>query len=347
MSLTFNQRMTGFSLVEIMVGMVIGLLGFLVIMQVFSFSESRNKTTIAGDDAQNGGAIALYGLQRDIRISGFGITAPSIIGCNLALPGGWTLNSLAPVTINHASIPAGDPNTDTLLIVYGNANSTAEGDVITAQPGGAIYTVQTPTSFNANDSVISQAQARPTPCNLTLNRVVSADVGSGNVTLATPLPGMSNGILFNLGSSPKMLAYAVRNATLTACDYLANDCSLAASVGNSSIWVPIASNIVSLRADYGHDAAGPMDSIVTTYNRMTPTTDCGWLRAPAIRIALVSRSNQRDGSAVTATAPTWSGSAAAPIDLSANSSWQNFRYKTFETLVAIRNLTWQGAASGC
>jgi len=327
--------------------MVIGLLGFLVIMQVFSFSETRNKATIAGDDAQNGGAIALYGLQRDIRVSGFGITASTIIGCNLVLPGGWTLNSLAPVTINHASIPAGDPNTDTLLIAYGNSNSTAEGDVITAQPGGAVYTVQTPTSFKANDSVITQAQARPTPCNLTLNSVDNADAGSGNVTLIIPVAGMSNGTLFNLGPSPKVQAYAIRNSTLTACDYLANDCSLGANIGNNAIWVPIASNIVSLRADYGHDAAGPMDSIVTVYNRTTPTTDCGWLRAPAIRIALVSRSNQRDGSAVTVTAPTWSGSATAPIILSGNANWQSYRYKTFETLIPIRNLTWQGATSGC
>lgn len=341
------KRASGFSLVEIMVGMVIGLLGFLVIMQVFSFSETRNKTTIAGDDAQNGGAIALYGLQRDIRVSGYGITATPIIGCNVVLPGGWTLSSMAPVTINHASIPAGDANTDTLLVVYGNGNSTAEGDLITAQPGGAVYTVQTPTSFNANDRVIIQAQARPSPCNLALNNVVSVDSSSGNVTLATAVAGMSNGTLFNLGQAPKVLAYAVRSNSLTVCDYMVNDCSLAANIGNSAIWVPIASNIVSLRVDYGHDATGPMDGVVSVYNRTTPTTDCGWMRAAAIRIALVARSNQKDASAVTTVAPVWAGSATAAIDLSADANWQNYRYKPFETLVPIRNLSWQGTASGC
>jgi len=341
MNIVIQNKASGFSLVEIMVGMVIGLLGFLVILQVFSMSESRNRTTIAGDDAQNGGAIALYGVERDIRVSGFGITASNILGCNMVLPGGWTLASMAPATINHASIPAGDANTDTLLIVYGSGNSTAEGDVITAQPGAAVYTVQTPTSFNAGDQVVTQSQARPAPCDLALNSVVSTDPSAGSVTLESAVAGMSNGTMFNLGQVPRILAYAVRNGTLTVCDYLLNNCGLAANTGNDTIWTPVASNVVSLRAEYGHDSDG--DGTVETYNQTTPNTQCGWVRAGAIRIALVTRSNQRAPQATTV-APAWAGTTA--INLTGFADWQDYRYKTFETLVPIRNLAWQ-AAAGC
>ncbi|MCX7179106.1 MAG: prepilin-type N-terminal cleavage/methylation domain-containing protein, partial [Proteobacteria bacterium] len=55
----------GFSLVEIMVGMVIGMLGIIVMMQIFALAEGQKRSTTGGGDAQNTGAIALYGLQRD------------------------------------------------------------------------------------------------------------------------------------------------------------------------------------------------------------------------------------------------------------------------------------------
>lgn len=334
-------------MIEIMVGLVIGMLGFIVVMQVFSLSESRNRTTIAGDDAQNGGAIALHGIQRDIRLSGFGTSAPNIIGCNVLLRAGVTLNALTPVTINHASIPAGDANTDTILINYGTGNSSPEGDSITAQPSTATYTVQTPTSFALNDLVIAQAQARPTPCNLTLDSVTGIPSPGSNVNVETGVAGMANGTLYNLGQSPKILVYAIRNNNLTVCDYIVNNCSIAANTGNETIWIPIASNIVSMRAEYGHDTDAAMNGVVDAYNQTTPTTACGWLKVSAIRIVLVARSNQKDGNAVTAAAPLWSGSAGAAINLSSLIDWNRYRYKTFETLVPIRNIAWQGVVAGC
>ena len=127
------RKHAGFSLVEIMVGMVIGMFGLLIMMQVFSLAEEQKRTTTSGGDTQSTGAIALYGLQRDIRQAGWGLSDAKIIGCNvtLALPSAtWTINSLAPMTINHASIPAGDTNTDTILVAYGNTNGTTQGDEI-------------------------------------------------------------------------------------------------------------------------------------------------------------------------------------------------------------------------
>ncbi|HWU81873.1 MAG TPA: PilW family protein [Methylophilaceae bacterium] len=361
-----NKRtLSGFSLLEIMIGMVIGLLGTIVVMQVFSMNESRNRTTTSGDDAQNSAAIALYGLQRDIQQSGYGITAAKIIGCNVQLRAGVTLNVMAPVTINHASIPAGDANTDTLLIVYGSSNSSAEGDGISAQPGnGAVYTVQTPASFVANDRVVSEAQARPNPCNLTMDQVVSVDIPNSAVTVATGVANMSNGTLFNLGQTPKVTAYAIRNGNLTMCKLvdintttLADDgknCTDATLVNDQTVWIPIGSGIVNMRAQYGRDTNTlPMDGIVDVYDQTTPTTACGWTQTAAVRLALVAKSAKQEPQNVTAAAPSWAGVATQPIDLtknpdgSANANWQRYRYKTFEALVPLRNVTWQGVVSGC
>jgi len=324
-----THRTRGFSLVELLVGLVIGMIGVVIMMQIFSVSEGYKRTTTGGDDAQNNGAIGLYGLQRDLRQAGQGTNsfnglvppsaAASLIGCNVTLRAGVTINANAPVTINHASIPAGDANTDTLLVFHGNSNDSPEGDRIAAQPG-----------------------IRPSPCNLSVETVSA--VATSDVTVPTGAAGMSNGALFNLGSAPRIVAYAVRGGELTMCDYMVNNCGGAFT---ASHWVPIASNVVSLRAQYGHDTTvAPMDLTVDTFNQTTPTTECGWVRMRAIRLALVARSAQLEKDVVTPAAPSWAASAVA-IDLSSDADWQRYRYKVYETVVPLRNTAWLGVQTGC
>ena len=49
----------GFSLVEIMVGLVIGMFSIIVMLQLFSLSEERKRTTTGGSDAMSEGVMAL------------------------------------------------------------------------------------------------------------------------------------------------------------------------------------------------------------------------------------------------------------------------------------------------
>ena len=78
-----RERLSGFGLVELMVAMVIGMLGIVVMMQVFSMFEGQKRTTTSGDDAIATGAIALYSLQRDIQRAGWGISDITLIGCTI------------------------------------------------------------------------------------------------------------------------------------------------------------------------------------------------------------------------------------------------------------------------
>ncbi len=333
----------GFSLVEIMVGMVIGMLGIIVIMQLYSVSEGQKRTTTGAGDAQNNGAIALYGMQRDIRQAGYGFSAYNLFGCSVTMLSGKVV-PLAPVTINPATsiIPAGDANTDSLLLMYGNTNGEPQGSVVTAS--GATYALSSSGSFAVNDYVIGA----PATCtsNLVFDRVAAADATT--VTVNVGAAGAT--ALYNLGQAPKVLGYAVRGGNLTICDYVANDCS---NVGN---WVSVADNIVSLKAQYGHDTTVPQTAasyVVNTYDQTTPVDACGRVRAPAVRIALTARSAQyeKTGKApdgtpldVTATAPAWEGGT---IDLTGNTDWQHYRYKVFQTIVPLRNITWMGVQTGC
>lgn len=346
---TSRRYASGFSLVEIMVGMVIGMLGIMVIMQVYSVFESQKRTTTGAGDAQNTGAIALFGMQRDIEQAGYGLSTSNIIGCSVQLRAGppAITVTLGPVTINPATsvIPAGDSNTDTLLVAYGSSASPPEGNSITSL-SGSDYAVQAYGSFAVGDQVIAMPSARPTPCSLTLTSVTA--VNNPNVTVATVVAGVTGGALYNLGTTPVVKAYAIRNGNLTVCDYMTNDCSQ----NNSTIWVPIANNIVSMRAEYGQDTNTPMDGILNTYSQTTPTTACGWLQTSALRLALVARNTQPDKAVVTTSAPSWAGSATTAINLSSTTvasgkTWQNYRYKVFETTVPIQNISLQGVVSGC
>ena len=347
LSRKIRHKHTGFSLVEIMVGMVIGMLAIIVIMQVFSLFEGQKRTTTGAGSAQNTGAIALYGLQRDIQQAGYGTSQLNLIGCSVMLTSTYTDSTFAPVVINSADIPAGDANTDTLLINYGNPNGPTEGDGITAQPGSNVYAVQTPTAFITNDIVIAEPQTRPSPCNLIMDTVNS--ISNPNVTVATGVSGMASGTLYNLGLSPTVRAYAVRNEKLTVCDFLTSNCSdsTPATLSDPTVWAPVSSDIVSLRAQYGQDTSSPMDGIVDTYNQTSPTTACGWVKAPAIRLVLVARNGQYNKNSVTTAAPSWLGSASTPINLTGNTNWQHYRYKVFQTVAPMRNITVMGVQSGC
>lgn len=356
----------GFSLIELMVGLAIGMIGVVIMMQIFSVSEGYKRTTTGGDDAQNNGAIALYGLQRDLRMAGQGsnsftdnaasTAAYSLIGCNLTVRPGVTISALGPVTINPptSTVVAGDANTDTLLVFYGNGNDDPEGDRIEAQPATNTYTLAglsatggTP-SFAQNDNVVAHPSPRPSPCNLTVETVSAAPAVS-NVTVPTGVAGMAGGALFNIGNSaggrpPRFIAYRVKDRNLLMCDYWVNNCASAVA----SNWVTVASNVVSLRAQYGQDTTpAPMDGTVDAYNQTTPTTMCAWVRMRAVRLALVARSAQLEKDVVTAAAPTWAGTAGNAVDLSGDTAWQNYRYKVFETVVPLRNVAWLGVQTGC
>jgi type IV pilus assembly protein PilW len=388
----------GFGLVELMVAMVIGLLGIVVMMQVFSMAEAQKRTTTGGDDAISSGAISLNGIQRDIQQSGWGISDVRVIGCNVSgLVSGGASIPLVPVTINPAGI-TGDANTDTLLVVYGNGNGTVEGDLINSQPATGdpvisavypnVYAVNAAASFTVAqagppvvmaDRVVAMPQTRASPCNLALTTVTG--VNRPNVAVAAGVVAMLGGRLYNLGSAPVVRAYAIRNRALVVCDYVASNCAT-----NAGVWMAIADNVVSLRAQYGRDtAAANMDAIVDVWDQNIATTAtpvsnnaakntqaCGLMRVSAVRIALVARSSQPEkrldgtltsGQYVTPATLGWAGSDALAIAIDATAAaavaislpnpsgtwptWQDFRYKVFQTIVPIRNITSLGAVSEC
>ena len=358
----------GFSLLEIMIGLLVASISAVMILQVFLLFDAQRRTAMSGDDAQSTGAIGFYTLQRDVRQGGYGINAFNLIGCDVVLPSGISLASMAPVTINPASIPAGDSNTDTVMVVYGSNRGGPGGSLIRQQIDQTNYRLDSVLFFATGDYVIAEPMARPSPCSGPNQlKMEAATVADPNVTVATgslPPPRLTNGTLYNLGPAPSVLVYAVRGGKLTVCDYWANNCGADGNAGDATVWKPIADNIVSLRAQYGRDTTSPMDPAadptVDVWDRTTPPSEsgttknnCDWVRISALRLVVVARSGQPvAGDDTTANNPVWAGSTDDPIDLSATNvrpgfNWHKYRYKVFETTIPIRNITLMGTQLGC
>jgi type IV pilus assembly protein PilW len=360
------RRQTGFSLPEIMIGMVIGLLGVIIIMQVTSVFEGQKRTTTGGDDAQNGGAIALNVLQRDISQAGYGINSTNL----LTIPGTTrafmtprvTFTSFSAVMVNPAMNTASgnginpDAGTDFFVVIYGNSNTTTEGAVIvnsTPQP----YTIigGTPNngavagsgghSFLNGDWVtvddgngsgggvsnmhymyqVSGVNAVTVPVSLPPSTLYGSTYNPPPPPAMTDTAAGPHPVLYNMGPLPSIQVYAVKNGTLSVCDFLQHDCT-----GNAAgIWLPLTGNVVSMR------------------------TQC--INGSALRIALVARNSQPAGTAVTAGVPMWNpGGISKPVASlaiaaswsPAGVSWDHYRYKTFETIVPLRNTVWTGV-QGC
>ena len=348
---SFARRAAGFGLIEVLVGLVIGMLAVIVILQVAALSEARKRTTTSGGYAQSNGAIMFYRLQRSIAQAGYGLNSNTLFKCDTV----WKVDSgsdiatkipLAPVTINPGSsiIPAGDPNTDTLLVMSGNTNGEPQGNPINSSSEEG-YKVQMPGAFAAGDRVI----AAPSGCSSTLRLDKVASVTSNTVKTSSSAAGAT---LYNLGPAPTIQAYAVRGGNLTVCDYLVNDCGLQdppSILNDSSIWVPVATNIVSMRALYGRDTDA--DCVVNTYDQTAPGNSQDVANISAIDLVLVARSGQYEKDAVTTATsnpPAWAGDSIAPLigetgNLGPGEDWKHYRYKVFQSVVPIRNVVWMGA----
>ncbi len=154
-------RLAGFTLVEIMIGLLIGVIGIVVIMQVFAVSEGFKRTATSGTDAQVNGSLALYLLQRDVRLAGYGLNTFIPVGCSSIVVWNNSLGSssnmrLVPFEINPAGVPAGDANTDTILVSYGNSDNFVGG--VPADQLASVTDPFSPTQnrdgFRAGDLVI-------------------------------------------------------------------------------------------------------------------------------------------------------------------------------------------------
>ena len=358
-------RQCGFSLVELMVGMFVGLLGIITIYQVFAVFEGYKRTTTSGSDSEQSGAVALFTLERDLRMSGYGINQPTLMGCtvnayNSNLPGPSTFNFLmAPLVINvgASNVP------DSLTVTYGNPAYSAAPVSLTQNMSSPTATYQVANRFGIQEGDVLITAEPGKPC--TLAEATNLPTASGTTTDVIHNSGLyvnaagtsvqaaynspsglgtsytTNGVLYDIGSAPVSNTYSIVNGQLIATSNFGNG-------GN----VAIADGIVQIRAQYGmddgindgsvaHASYAANDGVIDRYVNSAPAS---WTQVLAVRFGIVARSalmEKADPATgicnITTIAPSWAGGT---LDVSADLNWKCYRYKVFETTVALRNMLW-------
>jgi type IV pilus assembly protein PilW len=321
----------GVSLIELMVGMLVGMLAVLIISQVLLASESQKRTTIGGADAQVNGALALHAIQRDVEQAGYGLTSsPQAIGCPISAayagstPAGFA-TTLAPVFITPESArPAGSVGDAVRILASSKDSFSVPARVIAPNyaPGSAEFNVRSTVGYAEDDLALVATDATqpcwvfqvtgspsatmlPRDTNTTWN-------GAGNPS-ATYVDGA---VMINLGRLVDN-RYEIFNGTDADGQVKSNLLRLSSFDVNAPgvrVTQDLQPDIVNLRAFYGRDTSATADGIVDTYDTVTPTTNAGWLRVLSVRVVVVARSStyekkerRSDGTDVyaTPTNPEW------------------------------------------
>jgi type IV pilus assembly protein PilW len=351
-------------LVDLMVGLAIGMLAMLVILQVAVLFESRRKATLGSSDAQINGINAMALISRDLRIAGYGLGPPDALGCSIKR---HYQNDIADLLLQPVTIIDGASGAPDTLRILSSAKQeiSAPARLITPHPFDATtLLVNSTLAIAVNDVLVLQEVGKPctmlqaTAVPVSDYKVIhDATASAWNTTApATLFPAAGYGIgaaVINLGAVSDH-RYAVNaGSQLEVGRYL--------SASDSWDLLPLASNIVSLQAQYGFDArpgvqATPQvtwwSSTMLDADGNGTTGDNGDLRRLlAIRLAIVARSDQAEppaaGGCNTAVAPEWLAGAVADgqltptsIDVSSLPNWRCYRYRVMQSIVPLRNLIW-------
>lgn len=362
----------GFTLIELMVGMGIGLLCTLVVAAVLGAAEGRRRGTMQGSDMQVSGSVALYSLQREIALAGYGFANEAAsVGCalqvrfNNAVPAVMP-TVLAPVTITQGAVGVSDQVRVLASAKFINGNPTTLSTVGYTVPTrivgpyydpatsvNTVYNVWSSLSVAQGDLMVAVIGAG-LPCGLfqvtgvpTAGSVPRANQPTGWNPAGHPAQAaVANSLLVNLGRLSDVILTSDANAKLTV--------SRLDTSTLSRTQTELQGNIVLMKAMYGRDTNG--DGVVDTYDYSTPTTNAGWLNVLTIRLAVAARSAQYEKEEVTASLPLWdvgaSTAVTGTVDCNGNSKclalkvdnasdWKHYRYKIFDTVVPLRNQRWR------
>lgn len=361
----------GFGLIEIMVGLAIGLIATIVMFQTFAVSERQKRTTTGAADAQSNGAIATFSMERDIKMAGWGVDSRVFANCDplftwhetksgaiddFATPGS---SLIASVVISDG----GDGPDAVTIQYYGNPSeasfklgkTTINKDMPTVS---SEYEVDSTYGCEVGDLVIvSQknkgctlaqlTQVQSPPGKLQHNKGVSAPYNPA----ASDMSGWPQ---YTKETDPDKRAYVQCFSALYHRTYRISANSLTLTqpddAGDPATF-DVAPEILDLQAQYGIADIGSQQfkEWVAPINDWAPAnlTATNIKRIKLIRIALLARSaayeKPTDGVTCDATSadnvatwPAWAGFKTSQLP----ADWECYRYKVFEITIPLRNVIW-------
>jgi|APFre7841882724_1041349.scaffolds.fasta_scaffold02167_5 type IV pilus assembly protein PilW len=413
-------RAAGFTLVEILVGLTLGLIAIIVMLQVFSVFDSQKRSTTSGSDAQTTGLISLYSLEREIRMAGYGLvynnpvtdtTYEGQLACNWmrysdATSGTATADRVLPVLIEDG---AGNNGSDRITVMFATTpfapapsilsvavnqasdlvvrnapvNDLGANAVFAADDIILVGTPQTITAASGDNTctLLRVTGVTPTGTDATLARglATSAALPPVGATVNANLtkPDSAN-YSYDAATSAPTIVLKLGSVAAGQTPFIRNHYAISAgselqvrNLATNAAAVSIGDNVIDMQAQYGVVAATCADNaascnVVNTWVNATGATwaapsAANMARIKAIRVSIVTRSSLREREPATnnclpfdgtTNVPTgaapcraWANDANAPqLPWTGTSDWTDngrfFRYRTYETIIPLRNMLW-------
>lgn len=352
----------GFSLIELMVGLVLGLLATLVIVNVFSNFEGQKRSTSGSADAQTNGTIALMNIQQHIQMAGYGLPLP------MADLENSSLKCAAFADFDPDNNVATDNSTNLFPLIIEDGAGSNGSDVITVRYSTTAMGAVPVRIINASGATGAGIVVEN---NIGCNDDDIALIMDGNLcqmaTIADANGSPDTDINITLAALTPAGAPLINNAKIS-CMGNWQDYRFRLNNNNELLLNgdPIVSEVVSLQAQYGIAATANSNQV----NQWVDAAGGTWAapsvadrnRIKAIRVAVILRNGLLEKEAVTTACssttnanPTglcaWdatsAGSAVASPAPAVNLNLiggPNYRYRVFETIIPLRNMLWSREA---
>jgi len=361
---SMGPRQRGFSIVEVMVGVVIALIAVLVIYQVFATSEQLKRNTTGASEAQQTGLISTFMLSIEIGNAGNAIATAAQDLATCPNTGDMaTIMRPLPVVITAG---ATNDTPDAFVTNYSVSNTrVTTAPFLGNAAAGANYQVESVVGFRPGDMIVAISAAGQ--CARSTITAVTPDAppnAIGRVTIAHTGAAVAFDdatVLFNMGPAnrtQRVLYDVVNPVTSMPLCTPGSPCVLRSTNLFDAVPTPnpIASNIVNFKIQYGIDNNndGRLDTWVPATGAWLPAT---LMAAPlpvinsikAVRIGIIVQSEQFDRDVgdfdwvlfdcedpIKANcASRLTGTIAATT-----SPAGNWRYRIYETVVPLRNHLW-------
>jgi type IV pilus assembly protein PilW len=362
-NLTSLRREAGMSLIELMVGAAIGLIGIVIITHIYLTNEQHKRNTTAAGGAQTNGAIALYALERDIRQAGFGLNSSYAFQCNCdqttnsgcsavqyyydtkysfppnaALTNSRNALSLYPFVITGFLGPGGN-GPDTLSVFYGSDNERALSTMLIDNmiTPGADIKADGAAGFEAGNLVVLQSG---TTCAMyqvtdvvteTLQHAANIWNPAGGGTLPT-WPKDSTRI-FDLGPRPVWKTFGIKYDATNTINYgklQVTDQFRVLTQG--AVSQDLMDGIVDLQAQYGKDTNG--DGVVDVWTKVLSRNApanfdaIDIMQVIAVRLAVLARDDYYQK-------PSAAGGPCEATTAANRPTWSGGAFLTFDAAGAL------------
>ena len=339
--------MRGASLIDTLVGLAVAMASLVIVHRAFLGVDTVRRNAVIVADAQASGAFALFTLASQIGNAGAGWASAArwLDACPVVADAAATLR---PIDVLIGDGGAAD-RPDTLVVRQSFARHMAlPAALASAAPAGTALRVESTDGFAVGDRIV--AITRAGACVVTQVLAVATPIaGVVDITPATvaiDLPVTT--VLLNLGAAGRAstIRFDVVAQTLRSTD-----------LANGDAPVPLTSNVVNLKFQYGVDSDG--DGALDTWvpaGTSGPWSASALLAAPrttlariaAIRVGLIVRSDERDSQLRSShdwvlfdcerdDKSTCPGRLAGTVTATSAGA---YRYRTVETIVPVPNVGW-------